>query len=223
MAMNWRKLAAELIGTFVFLWIGYMSVAAFNQPNAVAPGLLVVPFAFGLGLLAAIFCFGHISGGHYNPAVTIAMVVDGRMQPAEAVGYIVAQVVGAVIAAGVVVITISQAAVAAGVTQPGVGISEVNASIMEAVGTAAFILVILTVTRKAPQLAGLVIPFSLVALHFAMATITGASVNPARSLGSAIAAGNFDGIWIYLVGPVFGALVGWAIWKFAASEEVPAV
>lgn len=219
MAMNWKKLAAELIGTFGFLWIGYMSVAAFHQPGVTAPGLLVVPFAFGLGLLAAIYCFGHISGGHYNPAVTIAMILDKRIAVPEAVGYIVAQIIGAILAGVLVMVTISQGVVADGITKPGEGISEISAVIIEAVGTLGFILVILAVTKKAANLAGLVIPFALVALHFAMATITGASVNPARSIGSAVVGGDLTHIWIYIVGPVIGAVIGWLVWTLVANDE----
>ena len=74
--METRKYLAELVGTFLFMTIGYSSVAAFGI--ATVPGLLVVPFSFGFGLLAAIFAVGHISGGHFNPAVTVAAVLDGR-------------------------------------------------------------------------------------------------------------------------------------------------
>jgi aquaporin Z len=209
--MDTRKYLAELIGTFLFMTIGYASVAAFGA--AEAPGLLVVPFSFSLGLLAAIFAVGHISGGHFNPAVTIAMVLDGRTTPINAVGYIVAQVVGAIGAAAVVLVVTTQAAVAAGVTKPGGGVTDVGAIILEVVLAAGFLLVILTSTKRAPALAPLAIPLTLVAIHFAAAPLSGASVNPARSIGSALVGGDLASLWIYLVAPIVGAVAGWAIYR----------
>ena len=210
--MEYRKFAAELLGSFLFFSIGYLSVAAFGAAGA--SGLLVVPFSFGLGLLAAIFAFGHISGGHFNPAVTVAMVLDGRTTPVEAVGYIVSQVIGAIAAGALVVVAVNQDAVAAGVTKPGGGVTDIGALIIETVATAGFIAVILASTRRTPALAALAIPLTLVAIHFATASLTGASVNPARSLGSALMGAALTALWIYIVAPVVGAALGWVAWKF---------
>ena len=211
--MNVKKVVAELLGTFLFFTIGYLSVAAFNASSVPVPGLLVVPFSFGFGLLAAIFAFGHISGGHFNPAVTVAMVLDKRTTPIDAVGYIVAQIVGALAAGVLVMIAVSQAAVKAGTTNPGTGISDIGALIIEIVATAGFLAVILASSKRAPQVAGLVIPLSLVAIHFATATLSGSSVNPARSIGSALVGGDMSHLWIYLVGPIVGGILGWVAWK----------
>jgi len=211
--MSVKKVIAELLGTFMFFTIGYLSVAAFHATGTPTAGLLVVPFSFGFGLLAAIFAFGHISGGHFNPAVTIAMVLDKRTTPIDAVGYIVAQVVGAILAGVVVMVAVSQDAVKQGVTGPGTGITDMGALIIEIVATAAFLAVILTSSKRNPQLAGIVIPLTLVAIHFGTATLSGASVNPARSLGSAIVGGDLSKIWIYLVGPIVGGILGWVAWK----------
>ncbi len=209
--MDTRKVLAELVGTFLFLAIGYASVAAFTA--AEAPGLLVVPFSFGFGLLAAIFAVGHISGGHFNPAVTVGMILDKRISPVDAAGYIVAQVIGAIGAAAVVLIVTSQTAVAAGVTKPGGGVTDIGALILEIVMTAAFLLVILSSTKRAPALAPLAIPLALVAIHFGSASLSGASVNPARSLGSALVGGDLTALWVYIVAPVIGAALGWAIYR----------
>ena len=218
--MSTRKVVAEFLGTFLFLTIGYASVAAFRV--AAVPGLLVVAFAFPFGLLAAIFAFGHISGGHYNPAVTIAMVLDKRTSMVNALGYIVAQVLGALAAAIVVLVVAGQAAVAAGATKPGPGITEIGALILEVVLTAGFVGVILASTKHATSLAALAIPLSLVAIHFAAAPLSGASVNPARSIGSAVIGGDLGSLWVYIVAPVVGALIGWGIYSFAAAEDEPA-
>jgi aquaporin Z len=209
--MSTRKYLAELLGTFLFLTIGYASVAAFGAAGV--PGLLVVPFAFPLGLLAAIFAVGHISGGHFNPAVTIAMVLDKRTLPMDAVGYIVAQAIGAIGAAAFVLVVAGQASVTAGITKPGGGVTEIGAFLLETVLTAGFVAVILTATKRAPLLAPLAIPLTLVAIHFASAPLSGASVNPVRSLGSALIGGDLGGLWIYIVAPIVGSVVGWAVFR----------
>jgi aquaporin Z len=222
--MNTRAYLAELLGSFLFFTIGYASVAAFGVASAPTPNLLVVPFSFGFGLLAAIFAFGHVSGGHYNPAVTVAMVLDKRTAPADAVGYIIAQVIGAIGAGAVVLIAVSQDAVKAGITKPGTGITDIGALILEVVFTAGFIAVILASTKRVPSLAPLAIPLTLVAIHFATATLSGASVNPARSIGSAVVGGDLSSLWIYLVAPIVGAVIGWAVYLVIDhGEDEPAV
>lgn len=221
--MNTRAYLAELLGSLLFFTIGYASVGAFGAAAIPTSGLLVVPFAFGFGLLAAIFAFGHISGGHFNPAVTVAMVLDKRMTPQDAVGYIIAQIIGAIAAGAVILVAVSQQAVANGITHPGTGITDTGALILETVFTAGFVLVILASTKRAPALAALAIPFTLVAIHFADATLSGASVNPARSIGSAVVGGDLSAIWIYLVGPIVGAIIGWGIWRVADPDPGEAV
>jgi MIP family channel proteins len=221
--MNVKKVLAELFGSFLFFTIGYLSVGAIGAATVPTSNLLVVPFSFGFGLLAAIFAFGYISGGHFNPAVTVAMVLDKRTTPIDAVGYIVAQIVGALAAGVLVMVAVSQKAVTAGITAPGTGISDVQALIIEVAATAFFLAVILASTKRAPQLAGLVIPFTLVAIHFGIATLSGASVNPARSIGSAVVGGDVSKLWIYLVAPIVGGIIGWAVWKYMdGGAEAPA-
>ncbi len=221
--MNSRAYLAELVGTFVFMSIGYASVPAFAAASAPTPNLLVVPFAFGLGLLAAIFAFGHISGGHFNPAVTIAMVLDKRTTPIDAVGYIAAQVIGALGAGLLILVALNQGAVKAGITAPGTGVSDTGALILEIAFTAFFLAVILAATKRAPALAALAIPLTLVAIHFGIASLSGSSVNPARSIGSAVVGGDLSHLWIYLVGPVVGGIIGWGAWRLIdGGAEEPA-
>jgi len=211
--MNARKYLAELLGTFMFMMIGYLSIPAFQHAAPPAPNLLVVPFAFGLGLLAAIFAFGGISGGHFNPAVTVAMILDKRAPVVEGVAYIVAQIIGAIAAAVVVYLTVSQQAVTDGITKPGAGISDISAVILEAIFTAIFLTVILIVSKRNGTMAVLAIPLTLVGIHFAIATVTGSSVNPARSIGSALVGGDLSQLWIYIVGPVIGGVIGYGVYK----------
>jgi aquaporin Z len=223
--MDFRKYSAELVGSFIFFVIGYLSIAAFANASAPgAPNLLVVPWSFGLGLLAAIFAFGHISGGHFNPAVTIAMVLDRRTTPIDAVGYILSQIIGAIFAALVVSVAVSQQAVTNGITAPGQGITDVGALIIEIAATAGFLAVILAASKRTPALAALAIPLTLVAIHFGIATLSGASVNPARSLGSAIVGGDLSKIWIYIVGPIAGGILSWLAWRLidGGAETYPA-
>lgn len=221
--MNTRAYGAELLGTFLFFAIGLSSVQAVGALGGDAPLLVVVPLAFGLGLAAAIFAFGHLSGGHFNPAVTVAMVIDGRTTPMDAVGYIVAQVVGAIAAAGLVLVLWSQEAVAGTITAPGSGFSDIQAVVLETVLTAIFLLVILSSTKHASSLAALAIPLTLVAIHLAAVPFTGASVNPARSIGPALVGGDLSSLWIYLVAPVLGAVVAALVYRVANPDiEAPA-
>lgn len=211
--MNVRAYVAELLGTFLFFAIGLSSVQAVGALGGAAPLLVVVPLAFGLGLLAAIFAFGHLSGGHFNPAVTVAMVIDRRTTPTDAVGYIVGQVIGAIAAAGLVLVLWSQEAVARTITAPGSGFSDIGAVIFEIVLTAIFLLVILSSTKHASALAALSIPLTLVAIHLAAVPFTGASVNPARSIGPALVGGDVSKLWIYLVAPILGAVVAALVYR----------
>ncbi len=217
--MNARKYLAELLGTFLFMMIGYSSIAGIANASAPTPNLLVVPFAFGLGLLAAIFAFGRISGGHFNPAVTVAMILDKRTTVADGAGYVLAQIIGAIGAAALVLVTVSQDAVKAGITKPGAGITDIGALILEIVFTAIFLVVILVSSKRVPNLAGVAIALTLVAIHFAIATLSGSSVNPARSIGSALVGGDLSQLWIYIVGPIVGGVLGYGIYRVIDEDD----
>jgi aquaporin Z len=216
--MNARAYLAELLGTFVFFAIGMSSIQAVGALGAAAPLLVVVPLGFGLGLLAAIFAFGHMSGGHFNPAVTIAMAIDERLSPMDAVGYIVSQVIGAIGASALILVLWNKAAVAKTITAPGSGFSDVQALIFEIVLTFIFVRVILASTKHAPALAGLAIPLTLVAIHLVAVPFTGSSVNPARSIAPALLGGDLSKLWIYLVAPVVGAVIAALIYR--ATERM---
>lgn len=214
--MNIRKLLAEAIGTFILVGIGSMSILATGAFQG-SPALVVIPFGFGLGLLAAIAVSGHVSGGHFNPAVTLGALLDGRIDVMGAIGYVIAQVVGA-IAGSAVILALSDQAVVAG-TKNMPGVSDGGAFLTEVVLTAIFIAVILTVTKRDAGHAILVIPLTLLVIHAVGIPFSGASVNPARALGPAIVSMDFGAIWIYLTAPFVGAVVGWAAFRVLDKED----
>ena len=209
--MEARKYLAELVGTFILVVVGSMTIVAAGAMST--PIQIVVPFGFGLGLLAAIQSAGYVSGGHFNPAVTLGALLDRRIDVMNAVGYVVAQVIGAIAASGVVLLLASQEAVQS--TASGFPAGKMGqAFAVELLLTAIFVLVILTVTKRAPNHAAFAIPLTLTVIHFAGIPFSGASVNPARSLAPALVGGTLDGnIIVWIAGPLIGAVVGWAIYR----------
>ena len=214
--MDTRKLLAEGIGTFILVGMGSMAILAVGAIPG-SPALVVIPFGFGLGLLAAIAVSGHVSGGHFNPAVTLGALLDGRIDVMGALGYVIAQVVGAVAGSAVILALSSQSVVAGTKNMPGV--SDGGAFLTEVVLTAIFVAVILTVTRRDAGHAIIVIPLTLLAIHAVGIPFSGASVNPARALGPAIVSGDFAAIWIYLTAPFVGAVVGWLVYRTLSSDD----
>lgn len=215
-----RKLLAELLGTYILVTVGGLAIAS-SIASGAASGLVLIGFGFGLALLAALYIFGEVSGGHFNPAVSLGALLDGRINAAGFAGYTVAQFAGAILGGFTLVWGTSKEIVgSAMVTVPGQGVDALSAVLIEALLTAVFVAVILTVTTsgKFGASAFMAISLTLVAIHFAAVPITGASVNPARTIATAVAGGNFTDIWIYFVGPLLGAVVGWVIYKFVATE-----
>lgn len=220
-AVDVRSALAELIGTFVFLFIGFLGVTAmfaFAGGGGV-PMLLNIAFAFGIGLFVAIHFAGVVSGGHFNPAVTIAALADKRIDVVNAASYIVAQVVGGVAAALVLGALFDQGTVQSVITKPGNGITDIEAVALEALFTAVFLAVILTVTRRSATQASFVIAGTLLVIHVALVPFTGSSVNPARSIGPALVGGDVTALWIYFVGPIVGGLIGWAVYRYLTPPE----
>lgn len=211
-----NKYLAELVGTFILVLVGSMTILSAGQL-----GLVMVPFGFGLGLLAAIYAVGHVSGGHFNPAVTLAMYLDRRTDLTDLIGYWVGQFAGGLLASLVILMVSSRDAVAQTTTTfPNLRLGLMS----ELVLTAVFVLVILASTRTAPSTAGMAISLTLVAVHFAGIPFSGASVNPARSFAPAVVGGSFTGLWLYLLVPLVGGVVAWGLWQMfqpaaEAAEE----
>ena len=234
MASNIKKWAAEFIGTFWLTFGGCGSaVLAAAFPN-VGIGLLGVSFAFGLTVLTGAYALGPISGGHFNPAVSVGLMVGGRFKASELPGYIIAQVLGA-IAAGAVLYVIATGKPGAdiggfatngfGEHSPG-GYSMMAALVAEVVLTAIFVIVILgaTAKRAAGGFAGVAIGLCLTLIHLISIPVTNTSVNPARSTGVAIFADTaaLGQLWLFWVAPLVGAAIGTLIWRVMLSPgEAP--
>ena len=215
-----KKLTAEFFGTFWLVFGGCGSAVLAAAFPGVGIGLLGVSFAFGLSVLTMAYAVGHISGGHFNPAVTIGLFAAKRIPGSDVLPYIVAQVIGAIVAAAVLYLIASGKAgfeVSAGFASNGFGAhspggySLLAAAVSEVVMTLMFLLIILGATDpRAPQgLAPIAIGFALTLIHLVSIPVTNTSVNPARSTGPALFVGGWalTQLWLFWVAPIVGAVV----------------
>lgn len=236
-----KALAAEVIGTF-WLVLGGCGAAVLaadfgvgGNGTSLGLGFLGVSFAFGLTVVTGAYAVGHISGGHFNPAVTLGLVAGGRFEAAKAIAYIVAQVVGAVLAAAVIYLVASGqdgwsigegagafASNGYGDFSPG-GYNLGAAFLIEVVLTAVFLIVILGATAKkaAPAMGGLAIGLALTLIHLISIPVTNTSVNPARSTSQALFAGSdqIAQLWMFWVAPILGAILGALIYRTVLGDD----
>jgi aquaporin Z len=229
-----KKYLAELIGTMALVLFGCgAAVISGTDAGALSGlGLLGISLAFGLAVVAMAYTIGGISGCHINPAITIAMLVAGKISISDAVGYVVAQFIGAVVGAGILyVIALGNANFkmgewALGSNGWGEGYlgaySTTAAFVTEAVLTFLFLYVIFNVTSKHgnSNMAGLAIGITLVLIHLVAIPITGTSVNPARSFGPAVFAGGkaLSQLWLFIVAPIVGGIAAALLWKFTGED-----
>jgi aquaporin Z len=218
--MSANKLAAEVLGTYVLVLGGTAAIVAAAAGGAPS-NILIVAFAFGLSLMAGLYAFGEVSGGHYNPAVSLAMTLDGRMDPVSMIGYWVAQIVGATLASLTLLIATNTETIAGTMTTFAEGVEAWEAFLFEMVFTAIFLAVILKVTTSAnsAKTAFLGIGLTLTMIHLVLIPFTGTSVNPARSLGPGIVGGVWADQWVYWVAPLVGAALGWGAYKLVTLGE----
>ena len=215
------KLLAEGLGTFWLVLGGCGSAVLAAAFPGVGIGLLGVSLAFGLTVVTGAYALGPISGGHFNPAVTIGLWAGGRFPGSGVAPYVGAQVVGGIAGAGVLLLIASGTAnfdIAGGLASNGYGehspgkYSLVSGFVSEVVMTAMFLVVILGVTHaRAPVgFAGVAIGFALVLIHLISIPVTNTSVNPARSTGPAIFVGGWalQQLWLFWVAPIVGAVLG---------------
>ncbi len=231
-----KKYIAELIGTFclVLFGCGAAVVAGMSSTGPAGLGLLGISLAFGLAVVVMAYAIGPISGCHINPAISISMLVAGKLSMADTIGYIVAQIGGAILAAAVLYSVVSgqagfemPAEWALGSNGWGEGYlgayNTTAAFTAEAVLTFIFLFVIFGVTSKNGNstMAGLAIGLTLVLIHMVAIPITGTSVNPARSIGPAVFAGGkaVSQLWLFIVAPILGGVVAAVVWKGLFGKE----
>ena len=228
-----KKYVAEFIGTLTLVLIGCGTAMAVGCDPVLGSGYILTAFAFGLGLLTMAYSIGNISGCHINPAVSFGMLLSGKLKGREFCGYVISQVLGALAGAGLLtaIFTLGNVTDLTGGLGSnglaGVGDSVGSGLIVEILLTFIFVISILGVTSKKAghgHVFGIVIAFSLVAVHILGIGLTGTSVNPARSLGPAIVAafgGNFDPlsvVWVFIVGPLIGGALAAYTYKYLEAK-----
>lgn len=224
-----KKYLAEMIGTMVLVIMGCGSaIFAGDMAGAVSSGVgtLGVALAFGLSVVAMAYTIGGVSGCHINPAITLGVLLSGRMKGKEAGMYMLFQVIGAIIGSAILYLLVSTGShngpTTTGANSFGDGMM-LQAFIAEAVFTFIFVLVVLGSTdsdKGAGNLAGLAIGLTLVLVHIVCIPITGTSVNPARSIGPALFQGGeaLSQLWLFIVAPFVGAALSAGVWKVFSSK-----
>ena len=226
-----KRYVSELIGTMVLVLFGCGSAAIAGQML----GTVGIALAFGLSIVAMAYVIGDISGCHINPAVSIGMWIDGRLETKDLLAYIVFQCIGAVIGIALLAVIINSAPslggyMATGLGQNGfgsassVGLGAVGAIVVEIILTFVFVFTVLGVTKKAENatVAGIVIGLTLAFVHIMGIPLTGTSVNPARSLAPALFLGGqaLQQVWVFILAPVVGAVIAGLVYKGLTSEDI---
>jgi MIP family channel proteins len=212
-----RPHVAEFIGTFALVFFGCGAGAV----GGAGLGALGGAVAFGGTIAVMVYALGHVSGAQFNPAVTIGLAAGRQFSWARVPGYIVAQLAGATAAALLLRATLA-AGTPLGVTHPGVGFSDGQAFVWEVVMTFFLVFVVTAVAtdgRAVKAAAGIAIGGTIVLDALAGGAISGASMNPARSFGPALVAGDFNGLWIYIAAPVLGAVIAALSYWFLREQK----
>ena len=227
---SFKKCIAEFIGTFTLVLVGCGTAMLVGCDSVNGCGYILTAFAFGLVIVGMAYTVGNVSGCHINPAVSLAVLISGRMSVTDFIFYVISQVLGAISGAACLKIIFSLGQVTdktGGLGSnglAGVGGNAVAGLIVEILLTFIFVLVILGVTDSKAghgSFGGVVIGFSLVMVHILGIGLTGTSVNPARSIGPAIFAGGdaLASLWVFIVGPFVGAALAAVIYKVMAKKD----
>ena len=230
-----RKYIAEFIGTGALVFLGCGTAMVVGCDSTMGTGYLLTALAFGLVIVGMAYCIGNVSGCHINPAVTIGMLISGKISITDCIGYIIAQVAGAFGGAWALALVFHLGGIP---DQTGAfgsnglggyagfnGGSIASALIIEGLLTFLFVLTVITSKVKNSSVAGLVIGLTLTLVHIFGIAFTGTSVNPARSLGPAIVAvilGNAEPIsliWIFIAAPLAGGIVAALVYRAIAGKQ----
>ena len=221
---TFRKYLAEFIGTMVLVLIGCGTAAAVGVDAANGTGYLLTALAFGLSLTAMVYCVGSVSGCHINPAVSLAMLLSGRMSGTDFIGYVVSQFLGATAGAALLLPLFGK--------ESGLGANGLFdgnlwlSALVEIILTCIFVLVVLATTgkKKFDRICGVAIGLTLALVHIFGIYFTGTSVNPARSFGPALFVGGeaLTTLWIFILAPLVGAAIAAILYKTLYCEEEPA-
>lgn len=230
--MNIKKYIAEFIGTMVLVLFGCGTAVVTGGLSGGTGngtlGVLAIALAFGLSIVAAAYAIGHISGCHVNPAVSLAVLINGGLSFSDFIGYIIAQIAGAFAGSGILAL-ITKNSELTGFGSNGFGelsavqLTSAGAVIVEIVLTFVFVMTILGVTsnEKTSNIAGIVIGLTLTFVHIIGIPLTGTSVNPARSLAPAIFEGGaaLSQVWVFILAPLVGAALAALVFKYVFAPK----
>jgi aquaporin Z len=207
--MNTRALVAEFVGTFALIFIGAGAVAVG------VGGVVGAAFAHGLTLMAIAFAYGHISGAHINPAVTIGLWVGRQIEAATAIAYILVQLLGGIAGAFLLRFVLGGTGSGLGATVLASGVSPLQGFILELILTFLLVNTVYNtaVSGKVGHIAPLAIGMTLTLSILMGGPLTGASLNPARTLGPAVASGQFAHLWVYLIGTPLGGVLAALLYR----------
>jgi len=212
--MKIRSLISECIGTFALIFIGAGAAA-------LGSGVVAVAFAHGLVVLGFVYAYGHLSGVHINPAVTLGVLVAKAMDLKTAIGYWIAQFVGGVLGASALCAILSGMNTSLGATVLAANVTPFQGFFLETILTFFLVTVILhtAIAGRSSSHAGMAIGLTLTFCILMGLPVTGASLNPARTLGPAIVSGNYADIWVYFAGPLLGGGLAAILYSFLSKQE----
>jgi MIP family channel proteins len=217
---RWNAIVAEMVGTFLFFFIGMGSVAAAGVDRT------MIAFAHGLALAVMVSALGAVSGGHFNPAVTMGLWLASRMTGRRALAYIIAQLIAAIAAAATIgYVFNSSAAVTQNVPALADGVDPVRGLVMEAIATAGLLVAVFgtAVDPRAPRtIGGLGIGFAVAAGILAIGPMTGGAMNSARWFGPAVVANDYTNLYVWILGPFTGAAIVAVIYRLFFLPEADA-